>query len=37
VTPDGERFLFVQRATGQNEITLVKNWFREVTAKVPPD
>ncbi len=37
VTPDGGRFLFVQPATGQNEITLVKNWFREVTAKVPPD
>jgi hypothetical protein len=37
VTPDGGRFLFVQPSTGQNEITLVKNWFREVTAKVPPD
>jgi hypothetical protein len=38
VSPDGQRFLFVEPAEGgasRSEVNVVLNWFEELKAKVP--
>jgi hypothetical protein len=35
VSPDGQRFLFIEPATSRAEINVILNWFDELRAMVP--
>jgi len=37
VSPDGQRFLMIKGEAAPTQITLVLDWFQELTRQVPPD